>query len=91
MADRPNSNKGSGVLIGFEGIHVVKGGGFGGVSVAGSEVDAHCEVDLTATHDVLQEGVGLCDLCVCGGICLFSAVLYGAFLVQNSNAHIQLS
>ena len=48
----------------------MKGGGFGGVSVAGSEVNAHCEVDLTATHDVLQEGVGLCDLHVCVCVCV---------------------
>ena len=49
----------------------MEGGGFGGVSVAGSEVDADCEVDLAATHDVLQEGVGLRDLRVCVQFALY--------------------
>ena len=39
-----------------------------GIPVAACEVNAHCEVDLTAPHDVIQEGVGphdLCCVCVC--------------------------
>ena len=35
------------------------------VTIAASEVDTNCEVDFTTTHDVIQEGVCPCDLCVC--------------------------
>ena len=37
----------------------MQGGWILGFTVAGSEVHAHCEVDLTASHDVVKEGVEL--------------------------------
>ena len=55
------------VLVGTVGVKVVEGGGLTRVPVASREVYAHCKVDLAASHDVLQEGVGSCDLRVGGG------------------------
>ena len=34
----------------------------GGVTVTTSEVHTYCEVDLTATQDVVQEGIARRDL-----------------------------
>ena len=34
----------------------------GGVSIAAGEVHTHCEVDLTATHDVIEKRVHSSDL-----------------------------
>ena len=47
-------------------VIVVQGGGLPGVTVAGIEVHAHCEVDLTASHDVVKEGVVLGHLTCVG-------------------------
>ncbi len=35
----------------------MQGGGSPGVPIAGSEVHTHSKVDLTTTHDVVEEGV----------------------------------
>lgn len=45
----------SSVLIGLERVNVVQRRWMLGVSIAASEVNTHCEVDLTSTHYVLQE------------------------------------
>ena len=47
----------------------MEGGGLAGVPIAACEVHTHCEVDLAASHDVLQEGVEVGDLCVCVCVC----------------------
>lgn len=62
LTDGANSHEGSSVLVGFEGVNIVKGGWLRWVTVAGREVNPHCEVDLATSLDVLQEGVRLCDL-----------------------------
>ena len=62
LADRADSHEGCSVLVGFEGINIVQGRWLRWVTIAGREVNAHCEVDLAATLDILQERVCLCDL-----------------------------
>ena len=52
----------------------MEGGGVGGVTVAGREVHPHSEVDLTASHNVVQEGVETGDLCVCVCVCACACV-----------------
>ena len=43
----------------------------GRVSIAAREVYTDSEVDLTATHDVVQERVYACGLCVCVCVCVW--------------------
>ena len=62
LADRADSHEGCSVLVGFEGVNIVEGGRQRWVTIAGCEVNAHCEVDLATTLDILQERVCLCDL-----------------------------
>ena len=57
----------SGVFIGFEWVDVVQRRRVFGVAIAAGEVNAYCEVDLTASHYVIQEGVGFGYLCVMWG------------------------
>ena len=62
LADRADRHEGRSVLVGFEGVNIVEGGWLRWVTIAGREVNAHCEVDLATTLDILQERVCLCDL-----------------------------
>ena len=62
LADRAHGHECPGVLIGLVRVNVVERLGLVGLSVAGSKVNAHCEVDLAATHDVVQEGIETADL-----------------------------
>ena len=62
LADRADRHEGRSVLVGFEGVNIVEGGRLRWVTIAGREVNAHCEVDLATTLDILQERVCLCDL-----------------------------
>lgn len=55
LADSAHSPQSQSVLIGTGGVNVVEGRRTTGISIAPSEVDAHSEVDLTTSHDVLQE------------------------------------
>ncbi len=59
LTDSAHSHKCHGVLIGFVGVDVMQGGGIPGVPIAASEVHTHSKVDLTTTHDVVEEGVYL--------------------------------
>ena len=59
LADLSNGHQRLGVLVWLVGVNVVERRGLGGVTVASGEVDAHCEVDLTTSHDVIEEGVCL--------------------------------
>lgn len=60
LTDLSNCYKRLGVLVWCIWINIVQRGRFGWVTVATGEVDAHREVDLTATQNVVQEGVHLC-------------------------------
>ena len=62
LADFSHGNQGTGVLVGFVWVQVMEGVWFGGVSIAGSEVYPHSEVDLTSSHNKVQEGIELRDL-----------------------------
>lgn len=62
LADGAHSHECLGILVGLVRVNVVEGFGLIGLSVAGSKVNTHCEVDLTATHDVVQEGIETADL-----------------------------
>lgn len=51
---RPESES---VFVGTRRVNVVEGGGVGGVSIAAGKINAHSEVDLTTSHNVLQERI----------------------------------
>ena len=59
LADSAHCPQGLSVFIGVGGVDVVQRGGVGGVSIATCEVNTHSEVDLTSSHDVVQEGVDM--------------------------------
>ena len=59
LTNLSNGYQGLGILVRLVRVNEVEGGGLGRVTVASGEVHTHREVDLTSTHDVIKEGVGL--------------------------------
>ena len=59
LADLAHGNHGAGVLVGSGGVQIMEGGGVSGVPVATGKVHTHREVDLTSSHDEVQEGIQL--------------------------------
>ena len=57
LTDLSHRYQSQGVLVGIRGVDIVEGGGAGGITIGARKVDGHGEVDLTATHDVVQERV----------------------------------
>ena len=55
LADVSHGCQGSLVFVGGTGVDVVEGSEVMWIAIRGSEVNTNSEVDLTPTHDVLQE------------------------------------
>lgn len=62
LADGSHGHERLHVLVRFGRTDIVERRGLGGVSVAAGKVHTYCEIDLTATHYIIQEGVELGDL-----------------------------
>ena len=76
LADGANSHQSLGILVGTVGVDVVQGGGLTRVTIAAGEVYTYSKVDLAATHNILQEGVEMGDLCVCVCVCVLAHESY---------------
>lgn len=57
LAHFSHSYESRGVLVGLVGVEIVQGGGVSRDLVASREIDTHGEVDLTASHYKVKEGV----------------------------------
>lgn len=57
LADFSDCYEGTGVLVGLEGVEIMEGSRVRRFLVAEGEIYPHCEVDLTATHHIVKEGV----------------------------------
>ncbi len=57
LADFPHRHNGTSILVGLHRVQVVERPRVRRSSITGSEVYAYSEVDLTAAHDEVKEGI----------------------------------